>query len=67
MGRCCPDAPRGRSVRAPAAARLAYAWVMAWSERSAYTDTVIYAKSSPYQRIVLTRNGADLRLHLNGN
>lgn len=21
----------------------------------------------PYQRIVLTRNGADLRLHLNGN
>ena len=41
--------------------------LMAWSERSAYTDTVIYAKSSPYQRIVLTRNGADLRLHLNGN
>jgi spermidine synthase len=41
--------------------------LMTWSERSAYTDNVIYAKSSPYQRIVLTRNGGDLRLHLNGN
>ncbi|MEA3208320.1 MAG: spermidine synthase [Chthoniobacter sp.] len=38
-----------------------------WSERSAYVDHVIFAKSTPYQRIVLTRDGNDLRLHLNGN
>lgn len=50
-----------------AAGFIASERLMTWSERSAYTDTVIYAKSSPYQRIVLTRNGSDLRLHLNGN
>jgi spermidine synthase len=38
-----------------------------WSEKSAYADNVIFAKSTPYQRIVLTRDGGDLRLHLNGN
>ncbi len=41
--------------------------LLAWSERAAYVDPVIYATSSPYQRIVLTRSGNDLRLHLNGN
>lgn len=39
----------------------------AWSEKSAYVDNVIFARSTPYQRIVLTRDGDDLRLHLNGN
>ena len=38
-----------------------------WSETAAFSDRVIFAKSTPYQRIVLTRNGDDLRLHLNGN
>lgn len=38
-----------------------------WSETAAYTDTVIYANSSHYQRLVLTRAGSDLRLYLNGN
>jgi len=41
--------------------------IMDWSERSAYDATVIHARSTPYQRIVLTRHGDDLRLHLNGN
>lgn len=40
---------------------------LAWSEKGAYADTVIYAQSTPYQRIVLTRSGSDLRLYLNGN
>ena len=38
-----------------------------WSETYAYTDRVIFAKSTPYQRLVLTRSGDDLRLFLNGN
>jgi spermidine synthase len=41
--------------------------LMAWSEKSAYVDTVIFARSTPYQRIVLTREANDLRLYLNGN
>ena len=41
--------------------------LLSWSEKAAYVDTVIYARSTPYQRIVLTREGNDLRLHLNGN
>lgn len=38
-----------------------------WSEIAYYGEGVIYARSTPYQRIVLTRRGADLRLYLNGN
>src|SRR5262249_38574378 len=41
--------------------------LMAWSEEGAYVDTVIFAKSTSYQRIVLTKAAADLRLYLNGN
>ena len=41
--------------------------IMSFSETSTYPDRVIYAKSSPYQRIVLTRSEHDLRLFLNGN
>ncbi len=37
------------------------------AEGNAYTDTVIYAQSTPYQRLVLTRGQQDLRLFLNGN
>jgi spermidine synthase len=41
--------------------------IMSFSESLSYRDTIIYAKSSPYQRIVLTRNDRELRLFLNGN
>jgi spermidine synthase len=35
--------------------------------KSPYNEPVIYARSTPYQRIVLTRRGDDMRLYLNGN
>ncbi|HEY5892612.1 MAG TPA: polyamine aminopropyltransferase [Chthoniobacterales bacterium] len=41
--------------------------ILAWSEAGYYPDTVIHAKSSPYQRIIITQAGGDLRLYLNGN
>lgn len=41
--------------------------LLAWSEKNAYVDPVIFARSTPYQRIVITRDGSDLRLYLNNN
>jgi spermidine synthase len=41
--------------------------IMKYSETMAFRDQIIYAVSSPYQRIVLTRNKRELRLFLNGN
>ena len=41
--------------------------LMSISEASAYPGTVIHAQSTPYQRIVLTRQSQDLRLFLNAN
>ncbi len=41
--------------------------LQAWAERAAYNENVIFAHSSPYQRLVLTRHRDDLRLYLNGN
>lgn len=41
--------------------------LMQLAEGNAYPDTVIYAQSTPYQRLVLTRGQQDLRLFLNGN
>ncbi|MFM8332501.1 MAG: polyamine aminopropyltransferase [Candidatus Methylumidiphilus sp.] len=38
-----------------------------WSEENIYADAIIYAETTPYQRIVLTRWKNDLRLFLNGN
>lgn len=38
-----------------------------FGEVAGYGEPVIYAKSSRYQRIVLTRRDDDLRLYLNGN
>jgi spermidine synthase len=38
-----------------------------WAENAGYAENVVYATSTPYQRIALTRNGDDLRLYLNGN
>ncbi len=37
------------------------------SEASLYNDNLIYATSSPYQRIVLTQSKGDIRLFLDGN
>jgi spermidine synthase len=37
------------------------------SEEGLYTDTVVLAKSTPYQRIVITRSHSGFQLFLNGN
>jgi len=37
------------------------------SEAHLFSDEVIYSKTTPYQRIVVTRNRDDLRLYLNGH
>jgi spermidine synthase len=41
--------------------------ITAWSEDRLYSDEIILARTSPYQRIVLTRWSDDLRLFLNGH
>ncbi len=41
--------------------------LMRFSEIKMYGDDIIYTKSTPYQRIVLTRWRDDFRLFLNGN
>ncbi len=41
--------------------------ILASSEEKLYGENVIYSNSSPYQRIVLTRNDKDFRLYLNNN
>lgn len=41
--------------------------IMSYTETLAFQDHVIYSKSSPYQRIVITRNNRELKLFLNGN
>ena len=38
-----------------------------FAEENLYTDDIIYAKSTPYQRIILTRWKDDLRLFLNSH
>jgi spermidine synthase len=41
--------------------------ITTWSEDRLYADEIILARTSPYQRIVLTRWADDLRLFLNGH
>lgn len=41
--------------------------IMSYSESLAYRDNIVYSTSSPYQRIVITKNKRELMLHLNGN
>lgn len=41
--------------------------LMRISENASYPDKIIFAKSTPYQRIILTKNNHELRLYLNGN
>lgn len=38
-----------------------------WSEQQIYSDPVIFAQTTPYQRLVITKWKDDLRLHINGN
>ncbi len=38
-----------------------------WSENRLYADEIVYAKTSPYQRIVVTRSPSGFQLFLNGN
>ena len=38
-----------------------------FTEESLYDDAVIFATSTPYQRIALTRAGSEVRLYLNGH
>lgn len=38
-----------------------------FSESLTYPDKIVYTKSSPYQRIVITKSAIDWRLFLNGN
>ena len=37
------------------------------ADAAEYPDTVVYSKTTPYQRLVITRRNDDLRLFLNGN
>lgn len=41
--------------------------IMSYSETMTYNDRIVYSVSSPYQRIVITRNRRETRLFLNGN
>ncbi len=38
-----------------------------WAEKSVYHENIIFAHSSSYQRLVLTRQKDELKLYLNGN
>ena len=46
---------------------LAAERITAWSEDRLYADDIILARTSAYQRIVLTRAADDVRLFLNGH
>lgn len=41
--------------------------LVSWSENQLFGDPIIYAKTTPYQRLILTRWHDDLRLYINGN
>ena len=38
-----------------------------WAEKGLYGDEIVFAETTPYQRLVVTRWHDDLRLHINGN
>lgn len=70
--------PGKRRLRAELAAAIIVAIVLAvgfaLSERlqrsaevAVYGDPILYATSTPYQRVVITKRGDDLRLYLSGN
>lgn len=41
--------------------------ITSWAEDRFYGERVLYAQSSPYQRVVITSGAAGVRLFLNGN
>lgn len=41
--------------------------IMSYAETMAYNDNIVYSTSTPYQRIVITRNKRETRLYLNNN
>ena len=41
--------------------------LVSYAEASMYPGNIVYAKSSPYQRLVVSREREDLRLYLNGH
>ena len=41
--------------------------IMSFAEASTYPDKIVYAQSSSYQRIIMTKKAKDLRLFLNNN
>jgi spermidine synthase len=41
--------------------------LVAWGERGLFGDEVVYATTTPYQRLAVTRWKDDLRLYINGN
>jgi spermidine synthase len=55
------------AVVALGAGTVAAERITAWSEERLYADEIILTRSSPYQRIVLTRWADDVRLFLNGH
>jgi spermidine synthase len=42
-------------------------WLTALAEESLYADEIVFARQTPYQRIVLTRGRGSFQLFLNGN
>jgi spermidine synthase len=57
----------GLVVAALVAAVLGADRVTTWAEDRFYGDHVLYAETSPYQRVVVTASRAGVRLFLNGN
>ncbi|MBL8019508.1 MAG: polyamine aminopropyltransferase [Leptospirales bacterium] len=41
--------------------------ILNFAEVAFYSEPVVHARSSPYQRIVITARGEEIRLYLNGN
>ena len=59
---------RGVVVLAALATGVVFAdYFATWAEDTMYADPVVYAKQTPYQRIVVTRGKAGFQLFLNGN
>lgn len=42
-------------------------WLTSWTEENLFNHPIVYAESSPYQRIVVTRSADAFQLFLNGN
>jgi spermidine synthase len=64
------NALRLRAVAVVAALLVALGYsdrITAWGEQDVYPDDVVFARSTPYQRVVMTRGARGFSLFLNGN